>query len=162
MNILFKKPRYILIHILLTVVLLVSQTPLLASEIYQQWQAKDFAIEKPLAKNGNVQRGRSLVIRRDKGNCLACHALPISEEGFHGTLGPPLLTVADRLTAAQLRLRIVDQQSVNPVTVMPSFYKNPLDINRVGQDYIKMTILTAQEVEDVIAYLLTLRQEASK
>lgn len=142
--------------------LLTSQSLVLASEMYQQWQAKDFAIEKPLVRNGDVQRGRALVIRRDKGNCLACHAMPIEEEGFHGTLGPPLLTVADRLTAAQLRLRVVDQQSINPVTVMPSYYKNPLDINRVDQDYIRMTILTAQEVEDVIAYLLILRQEVPK
>ena len=131
-----------------------------ADETYYKWEAKDFAIEKPLGGlKGDANRGRKLVADRDKGNCLACHAMPIPEEAFHGTFGPPLNGIANRLTAAQLRLRIVDQQAINPLTVMPSFYKDPLEVNRIADAYVGKTMLTAQEVEDVIAYLVTLKQE---
>lgn len=131
-----------------------------AGEIYFKWEAKDFAIEKPLGGlKGDATRGRKLVANRDKGNCLACHAMPIKEEPFHGTFGPPLYGLANRLTPAQIRLRVVDQQAINPMTVMPSFYKDPLEVNRIAQDYIGKTMLTAQEVEDVVAYLATLKQE---
>lgn len=132
----------------------------LADEPYYKWEVKDFAIEKPIGGlKGNAKRGRKLVANRDKGNCLACHSLPIAEEGFHGTFGPPLYGIGKRLTPGQIRLRVVNQQTVNPMTVMPSFYKDPLEVNRIAQDYIGKTILTAQEVEDVVAYLATLKQE---
>ena len=131
-----------------------------AGESYYRWQVKDFAIEKPLGGlRGDANRGRKLVKNRDKGNCLACHAMPIKEEAFHGTFGPPLYDIGKRLTPAQIRLRIVSQETINPMTVMPSFYKDPLKVNRIADNYIGTTILSAQEVEDVVAYLATLKQE---
>lgn len=142
--------------------LLALNLPVLAEPTYYAWQMKDFAIDKPLGGlRGDAERGRKLVAQRDKGNCLACHAMPIREEAFHGTLGPSLLGIGSRLSSAQIRLRIVNQQSINPMTVMPSFYKDPKSANRVAGDYFGTTMLTAQEVEDVVAYLVTLKQQVA-
>jgi sulfur-oxidizing protein SoxX len=133
-----------------------------AADTYILWQASEFAIAQPLGGlRGNPVRGRELVRQRDKGNCLACHRMPIEEESFHGTIGPSLEGIASRLSVAQLRLRVVNQQTLNPYTVMPSFYKDPQEVNRIGEDYIGMTVLSAQEVEDVVAYLATLKQRVS-
>ena len=131
--------------------------PVVAEE-YAQWRAIDDAIIQPLAGlTGNVKRGRELVKNRSKGNCLACHAMPVNEEKFHGTVAPPLDGIATRLTAGQLRLRVVDEQSLNPYTIMPGYYRNPEKHNRVSNEHYGKTVLTAQEVEDVVAYLQTLK-----
>lgn len=130
----------------------------LPADQYVSWKVKNFAIDKPLAGlKGNPQRGKQVVIAKDKGNCLACHVLPIKKEGFFGTLGPPLNGVASRLSEGQLRLRIVDEKVINPNTIMPSYYRHPKYFNRVLDKYYGKTFLTAQEVEDVVAYLLTLK-----
>lgn len=127
-------------------------------EAYQQWTAADFSIVSPLGGlKGNPANGKKVVIHRGKGNCLACHVMPIPEEEFHGEFGPPLNGVGSRYDAGQLRLRIVNMQLLNPATVMPPFYKHPDQLNRVSKQYQGRTILTAQEVEDVVAYLLTLK-----
>jgi sulfur-oxidizing protein SoxX len=142
--------------------MLAVSLPVFADQTYYAWQMKDFAIDTPLGGlRGDADRGRKIVVQRDKGNCLACHAMPIKEEAFHGTVGPSLMGVGSRLSAAQLRLRIVNQQSINPMTVMPSFYKDPQSANRIAGDYIGTTMLTAQEVEDVVAYLITLKQQVA-
>ncbi len=83
--------------------------------------------------------------------------MPIDEEPFHGTVGPPLLGVGARYTAAQIRLRIVDEQQINPMTIMPGFYRDPKLANRVAEEFWGKTFLTAQQVEDVVAYLVTLK-----
>ena len=132
--------------------------PLSFAEPYYDWEMKDFAIRHPIGGyQGVPARGREVVKDRSKGNCLACHAMPIQEESFHGTFGPDLHQIGSRLSVEQIRLRVVNQASINPATVMPAFYKNPLDVNRIAENYIGKTILTAQEVEDVIAYLATLK-----
>ena len=102
---------------------------------------------------GNPQRGRLAVI--GKGNCLACHQMPIPEEADHGDIGPDLSHVGSRLDAAQLAARIRDPKIINPDTIMPSFVK--LELNRVAKDWQGKTILTEQDLADVIAYLLTLK-----
>ncbi|NIR60970.1 MAG: sulfur oxidation c-type cytochrome SoxX, partial [Gammaproteobacteria bacterium] len=76
-------------------------------------------------------RGRALAVRKDKGNCLACHAMPIPEAAPYGDVGPPLTHVAARLTEGELRLRVVDEKLVNPATIMPGFYRHPRHFNRV-------------------------------
>ena len=106
---------------------------------------------------GDARRGRALVISTDKGNCLACHKMPISEEIFHGTLGPDLSHVASRLTEAQLRLRLVDEKQINPQTIMPGYYRNPKNFHLVADEYAGKTLLSAQQVEDVLAYLMSLK-----
>ena len=107
-------------------------------------------------KAGDPVAGREIAIGRKMGNCLACHVLPIPEQAFHGDVGPDLSDVGSRLSAGEMRLRIVDPKVSNDETIMPSFYK--LDgFNRILKKFQGKTVLSAQEVEDVIAYLLTLK-----
>ena len=125
---------------------------------YIPWQMENFAIESPLGGlKGNAQRGRQIVIDSHKGSCLACHEMPIPEESFHGNIGPSLIGVATRLTKGQIRLRVVDEKQINPDTIMPGYYRHPKHFTLVSYEYEGKTFLTAQEVEDVVAYLLTLK-----
>ena len=101
-------------------------------------------------------RGRTLIEARDPANCVLCHAVPNATILFAGDVGPPLAGVGARLDAAQLRLRLIDNQRVNPRTIMPSYYKTDR-LDRVAPTYQGKPILTAQQVEDVVAYLGTLR-----
>lgn len=129
-----------------------------AADSHVPWQAQDYAIAEPLGGlRGDPERGRDIARNKDRGNCLACHRLPIPEEAFHGTVGPPLEKVASRLSEGQVRLRIVDESLLVPNTIMPAFHKDPADLNRVADAYYGKPVLTAQEVEDVVAYLMTLR-----
>ena len=107
---------------------------------------------------GDAANGKKVVVGRKKGNCLACHIMPIPEEQFHGLTGPDLTGVGDRMDAAELRMRIVDPKVVYFDTMMPSFYRTGQ--HRVLEKFQGKTILSAQEVEDVIAYLLTLKDES--
>ena len=135
-----------------------ASSPSFAEQIFYPWKIENYAIKKPLGGfTGNAQRGRKIVINKDKGNCLACHSLPIPEESFHGTVGPPLHGIGARLSKGQIRLRIADEQKINPATIMPGFYKNPKENNRVADDFWGKPVLTAQETEDVITYLMTLK-----
>ncbi len=125
---------------------------------YCAWEMQDFAIAEPLCGLvGDAERGRMLAADSHGGNCLACHEMPIPEEPFHGTIGPPLHGIGARYNAAQIRLRIVDEQQVNPFTIMPGFYRDPAEANRVADAYWGRTFLSAQQVEDLVAYLMTLQ-----
>jgi sulfur-oxidizing protein SoxX len=105
---------------------------------------------------GDAARGKALVAARDPANCVLCHAIPDPAIPFAGNVGPPLAGVGARLSLPQLRLRVVDSLRVNPQTVMPSYYKL-VDLVSVAAAYQGKTILTAAQVEDVVAYLATLR-----
>lgn len=125
---------------------------------YCRWQMEGFAIEAALCGlSGDAVRGRALVADSHSGNCLACHMMPIPEESFHGTIGPPLFGVGARYSTAQIRARVVDEQQINPFTIMPGFYRDPREANRVLDEFWNKTYLTAQQVEDVVAYLVTLK-----
>lgn len=125
---------------------------------YCAWEVQDYAIDAPLCGlAGNAERGRVLAYERKKGNCLACHTMPIPEEAFHGTIGPNLAGVGARYSAGQLRLRLVDMKVINPATLMPGFYKKPGELHRVAKEFQGQTPLSAQEVEDVVVYLGTLQ-----
>lgn len=113
------------------------------------------AIPAPLAAPGDPQRGRDIVAGRD-GNCLLCHAIPETGARFMGDIAPPLTGVGARLSAAQLRLRVVDQSRLNPDTVMPSYYKVE-GLHRVAPAFRGKPILSAAQVEDVVAFLQTLK-----
>jgi len=104
---------------------------------------------------GDPGRGREVLVGRD-GNCLLCHAVPETGARFMGNLAPPLSGVGARLTAGQLRLRVVDSSRLNPDTIMPSYYRVD-GLNRVAEAWRGKPVLTAQQVEDTVAYLLTLR-----
>jgi sulfur-oxidizing protein SoxX len=125
---------------------------------YCSWEVKDYAIEEPLCGlDGDALRGKEIVSDSGLGNCLACHQLPIPGIEAYGTIGPPLQGIASRFTEAQIRIRIVDTRNINPMSIMPGFYRDPRLINRPGKPYRGKTFLTAQQVEDVIAYLVTLK-----
>ncbi|MBL4614951.1 MAG: sulfur oxidation c-type cytochrome SoxX [Magnetovibrio sp.] len=106
-------------------------------------------------KPGDAAKGKKIVIHRKKGNCLACHVMPIPEQQFHGLTGTDLNGVGSRLDEATLRMRLVDPKVINDGTMMPSFYKTGQ--HRVLKKFIGKTILNAQEVEDIVAYLMTLK-----
>ena len=118
------------------------------------------AIENALCDlQGNAEKGKQLVIDRSKGNCLACHIMPITEEEFHGQVGPPLHCVAMRYNQGQLRARLVDATLYNPNTIMPGYYRHPENNYRLAKAYQGKTLLTAQEVEDLVAFIVSLRCE---
>ena len=116
------------------------------------------AIPKPLAdKSGDAARGRVVVANRSVGLCLLCHSGPIPEERFQGTLAPSLAGAGGRWSVAQLRLRIVDGARLNPDTIMPPYYRTT-GLQRVAKSFEGKTILTAEQIEDVVAYLATLKE----
>jgi sulfur-oxidizing protein SoxX len=117
--------------------------------------AEVLALEPLTAQPGDPQRGREVLLDRDRGHCLLCHRIAQLDEGFQGTIGPPLSDVGLRLDAARLRERLVDPTRLNPDTVMPAYYRVD-DLRQVARDYEGQPILQAQEVEDVVAYLQTL------
>lgn len=134
-----------------------AATALNAAE-YVPWSQQNYAIESPLGGFiGNPARGRLLVTQKSKGNCLACHRLPIKDTEFHGTIGPELTGVGKRLNMAQLRLRVSDEKQVNPFSIMPGYHSDPKRLNRVLDDYQGQTILSAQEIEDIVSYLVSLK-----
>jgi sulfur-oxidizing protein SoxX len=106
---------------------------------------------------GNPEDGAKVLVNRSLGNCLACHTVAVLEkEQFHGDVAPPLDGVADRWTPEELRAIVVDAKQVfGEETVMPGFYSLHVGIN-VRKDLVGKTILTAQQVEDVVAFLSTL------
>jgi sulfur-oxidizing protein SoxX len=113
------------------------------------------AIPKPLVSEpGNAARGRSIVVNRDQGGCLLCHAIP-GETNF-GNIAPTLAGVGAKLSAEQLRLRVADSTRVNPDTPMPAYYRTE-GMTQVAAAYRGKPILSAQQVEDVVAWLATLK-----
>lgn len=107
-------------------------------------------------KPGDPAKGREVAINRRLGNCLACHELPIPEQPYHGAIGPDLHGVATRLSEGELRMRVVNPKVMNPDTIMPAFYRED-GLHRVMKKFQGKTILTAEQVEDVVAYLKTLK-----
>ena len=127
-------------------------------EDYCSWEVENYAIDEPLCGlRGDPGRGKAIATDGHRGNCLACHVLPVDGIEAYGTIGPPLQGIASRLSEAQIRLRVVDTRNVNPMSIMPGFYRDPRLIHRPAKAYIGKTFLSAQQVEDVIAYLVTLK-----
>ena len=116
------------------------------------------AIPEPLSSRpGDAARGRAIVANRSVGLCLLCHSGPIPEERFQGTLSPSLAGAGTRWSVGQLRLRIADGARLNPDTIMPPYYRTA-GLQRVAKAFDGKTILTAEQVEDVVAYLATLKE----
>ena len=101
-------------------------------------------------------RGRAIVMNRQVGLCLLCHSGPFPEERFQGDLAPDLKGAGSRLSEGELRLRIVDSGRLNPATIMPSYYKTE-GLTRVATAYQGKPVLSAEQIEDVVAFLTTLR-----
>jgi sulfur-oxidizing protein SoxX len=107
---------------------------------------------------GNAERGRAIVVNRQVGLCLLCHKGPFPEQKFQGTLAPDLTGTGARWSEGQLRMRMVDASRLNPNTIMPPYYRLEA-LNRVAPAFQGKPILTAEQIEDVVAYLATLRDE---
>ncbi len=105
---------------------------------------------------GDAANGRKLAINRQLGNCLACHVMPIPEQPFHGEVGPDLTGIGGTMSEGEIRLRIDNPKVVNPDTIMPAFYRND-GFERVLKKFQGKTMLSAQQVEDVVAYMVTLK-----
>ncbi|WP_206454809.1 sulfur oxidation c-type cytochrome SoxX [Aurantimonas marina] len=121
----------------------------------------DMAVTESLAgQPGDPEKGREIFADRSLGNCLACHAnKDLSGQLFHGTVGPAMDGVATRWEPAQIRAIVANAKQVfGEQTVMPGFYTLDVGVN-VAEKFKGKTILTAQEVEDVVAYLGTLNGE---
>lgn len=128
-----------------------------AAQPLRQAGVVDDALPAPLTDvPGDAARGRAIVADRQPGLCLLCHTGPIPEERFQGTLAPNLAGAGRRWSVAQLRLRIVDAQRLNPASLMPPYHRTE-GLARVGTAWRGRPLLTAQQVEDVVAYLATLQ-----
>jgi sulfur-oxidizing protein SoxX len=104
---------------------------------------------------GDATRGRALVLERTS-TCILCHSGPFPETKFQGDLAPSLAGAGSRSTTSQLRLRLVDASRLNPATIMPSYYR--IDgLDRVSSNWRGKPILSAEQIEDIVAYLATLR-----
>jgi len=105
---------------------------------------------------GDATRGRALVVERSS-TCILCHSGPFPEQRFQGDLAPSLAGAGNRWSEGELRLRLVDASRLNAATIMPSYYQ--LDgLNRVGPAWRGKSILSAEQIEDILAYLVTLRE----
>ncbi len=107
---------------------------------------------------GDPKAGANVFKSKKLGNCLACHAnKAMAKELFHGNVGPVLDGVAERWSPDQLRAIVANAKEVfGPDTVMPGFYTLKVGVN-VAKKFEGKTILSAQQVEDVVAYLSTLK-----
>lgn len=117
---------------------------------------KDVILAPLSDRPGDAARGRMIVLSRQTGLCILCHSGPFPEERFQGNLAPDLAVSAARLSKEQLRARIVDASQFNPESIMPSYYRKD-HFTRVAPQYAGKSILSAQEIEDVVEFLVSLK-----
>jgi sulfur-oxidizing protein SoxX len=115
-------------------------------------------MNEPLAPSGDAARGREVFMSRDGGHCVLCHSAPGVSRA--GNIGPPLAGIGNRLTPGQIRLRIADITRVNPAATMPAFHRTGGE--RVASNYAGRPALDGQQVEDLVAWLSTLKQAVPK
>lgn len=116
------------------------------------------AIPAPLDDTpGDPARGRAIIVNRQVGLCLLCHSGPFPEEKLQGTLAPSLAGAGSRWSEGQLRLRLVDASRLNPDTIMPPYYRTE-GLTRVAPIFAGKPVLSAGQIEDVVAFLATLRE----
>lgn len=132
--------------------------PSIASAELVKYQIVDDTIPKSLTgKSGDAMAGEKAAIGRKAGNCLACHQISkLDKEQFHGNIGPSLDGVADRWNEGQMRLILVNSKAVFEDSIMPGFYTME-GRNRVAKKFKGKTILSAQQIEDIVAFLRTLK-----
>jgi sulfur-oxidizing protein SoxX len=132
-------------------------SPSAVAEALRPYEIVGDAIPASLTgQKGDPARGRAIVGNRQVGLCLLCHRGPFPEEKFQGTLAPDLAGAGKRWSEGQLRLRIVDPRQFRPDTIMPSYYRVD-GLNRVAPAFAGKPVLSTEQIEDVVAYLTTLR-----
>ncbi|HXP97337.1 MAG TPA: sulfur oxidation c-type cytochrome SoxX [Telmatospirillum sp.] len=133
-------------------------SPALADAPPPSYKVMGDAIQHSLTgRPGDSEQGRLIVLDRKAGLCLLCHSGPFPEQPLQGNLAPSLTGAADRWSIGQLRLRIVDASRASPGTIMPSYYRTE-GLTQVAPSFAGKPILTAEQIEDVVAFLATLRQ----
>jgi sulfur-oxidizing protein SoxX len=121
------------------------------------YEVVEDGIPAPLdGRVGDAVRGRAIAVDRQKGLCMLCHSGPFPELRFMGTLAPDLAGAGQRWTQAQLRLRLVDPWRLDPGSIMPAYHRVD-GLTRVAAPFAGRPILDAGEIEDLVAYLATLR-----
>lgn len=105
---------------------------------------------------GDPARGRAIVTNRQIGLCLLCHSGPFPEERLQGNLATDLRGAGSRWSEAELRLRLVDSSRINPTTIMPAYHRTE-GLVRVAPAWRGKPVLSAEQIEDVVAFLMTLR-----
>jgi L-cysteine S-thiosulfotransferase len=130
---------------------------LLSGPLSAQTVVGDAMPQSLTGEPGDPSRGRAIVANRQVGLCLLCHTGPFPEERFQGNLAPSLSGAGSRWSEGQLRLRIVDAGRLNPATIMPPYYRTE-GLERVARAFAGKPILTAAQVEDVVAFLMTLKE----
>ncbi|WP_375307607.1 sulfur oxidation c-type cytochrome SoxX [Bradyrhizobium sp. A11] len=134
---------------------LVVALPTQAEELLPYTVVNDGIPQSLTGSPGDAVRGRALVLARTT-TCILCHSGPFPETRFQGDLAPDLAGAGNRWTVSQLRLRLVDASRFNPNTIMPSYYRAD-GLVRVGRNFAGKPILSAAEIEDIVAFLATLR-----
>jgi sulfur-oxidizing protein SoxX len=119
-------------------------------------QGQDAIPDSLTGAKGDPVRGRAIVANRQVGLCLLCHSGPFPEERFQGDLAPDLRGAGRRWSEGQLRLRIVDSSRINPATIMPAYHRSE-GLVRVAPAWRDKPVLSAQQIEDVVAFLMTLK-----
>jgi sulfur-oxidizing protein SoxX len=128
-----------------------------AAQALEAYEIVGDAIPRPIGGlAGNAERGAAIVRDRERGNCLICHRGVDPAEPFQGSIGPPLAGVGARLDAGQIRMRLVDASRLNAATVMPPYFRTD-HLQDVAPQYRGKPGLSAQEIEDVVAYLAALK-----
>jgi sulfur-oxidizing protein SoxX len=127
-----------------------------AEELRPYTVTGDAIAESLTGAPGDATRGRTLILERTN-TCILCHSGPFPEEKFQGDLAPNLAGSGGRWSAAQLRLRLVDASRLHPATIMPSYYRVD-GLDRVAPNWRDKPILSAEQIEDIVAYLATLRE----
>ena len=129
---------------------------LAASCLLEAAHAHESIPESLTSTRGDPARGRAIVANRQVGLCLLCHSGPFPEERFQGNLAPDLRGAGQRWSEGELRLRIVDSRRINPASIMPAYYRTE-GLARVAPAFRGKTVLSAEQIEDVVAFLTTLK-----
>ena len=144
-----------LANALLAVAWLAGHCPAVAQGLEPYVVVGDAVPDSLTGTRGDAARGRALIVERSS-TCILCHSGPFPEQKFQGDLAPNLAGAGGRWSEGQLRLRLVDASRLNATTIMPAYYRND-GLNRVGPSWRGKPILSAEQIEDIVAYLMTLR-----
>ena len=151
-----RRPRFLVSAVAAALALLAASAAPSRAELVAYKIAGDAIPASLTGSPGDAARGRMIVANHNTGLCLLCHSGPFPQDKFQGTMAPDLAGAGARWSEGQLRLRIVDASKFNAATIMPPFYRVDR-LARVPPAFRDKPVLTAVEVEDVVAYLMTLK-----